>query len=210
MAIKYQPNPVNGEPSFLDEDRGIFYGRIVGGLVWPSENPGAVVVVGEGDVWRPPRPVQVLSEFEENTIGDLIKRCSHLARELCVSDFFGKPDKTCLRYIDQFNAEARQNRLTQFYFKSAPSYDLPMDYHYNLLRDRITPGKKTIHFPEASQLKGQLLSVPENQMITEDIHYPLVSALAYAVAALVESESLDRQGVQKQTMVDYDILNWNQ
>ena len=36
---------MSGDPSYLDEENGIYFGRIVGGLVWPSENPAAVVVV---------------------------------------------------------------------------------------------------------------------------------------------------------------------
>jgi hypothetical protein len=87
-----------------------------------------------------------------------------------------------------------------------------MDYHFNILRDRLTPGKKSIHFPEGSQLKGQLLAVPENQLISEDSHYPLVSALAYCVAALVESEGIGNR--QEKTFYtsnsdDYDELNYN-
>jgi len=206
--IKFQKNPVSGDNSYLDEEREIYYSRIVGGLVWPSENPGAVVAVGQADVWRPPRPVYVL-EFEENTIGDLIRRCSYLASQFHVADFYGKPDQTCLRYIDQYNSEARQKRMKMFNFQSAPSIDLPMDFHFNILRDRLTPGKKSIHFPEGSQLKGQLLAVPENQLIEKDTHYPLVSALAYCVAALVESESIGEGRRQTSYKTDYDELSYN-
>jgi hypothetical protein len=206
--IKFQKNPVSGDPAYLDEERQIYYSRIVGGLVWPSENPGAVVAVGQADVWRPPRPVYVLSEFEENTIGDLIRRCSYLATEFHVEDFYGKPDQTCLRYIDQHNSEAKAKRMKRFNFQSAPSIDLPMDYHFNILRDRLTPGEKSIHFPEGSQLKGQLLAVPENQFISEDAHYPLVSALAYCVSALVESEGIGEGQRQTSYKTDYDELNY--
>ncbi len=207
--IKFQKNPVSGDPSFIDEEKRIFYGWIVGGLVWPSANPGAVVIVAQEDAWRPPRPVHVLSEFEENTIGDLLRRCFYLTTEFCVQDFYGRPDKTCLRYIDQFNSEANQKRMKRFNFISAPSCDLPMDYHFNVLRDRLTPGRKTIHFPEGSQLKGQLLAVPENQVITEDVHYPLVSALAYCLAALVESEDRGQGEAPKRANCDYDVLNYD-
>ena len=206
--IKFDKNPMSGEPAFFDEDKGIYYGWVVGGLVWPSENPGAVVIVGQEDVWRPPRPAYVLAEFEEKTIGDLIKRCAHLAKDFCTEDFYGRQDPTCLRYVDQHNAEARQKRMKRFNFNPAPSCDLPMDYHFNLLRDRLTPGKKTIHFPDGSQLKGQLLSVPESHVIAEDSHYPLVSALGYCVSALMESEGFDNHQ-PNHVKTDYDVLNYN-
>jgi len=206
MKITLEKNPVSGDPCFVDE-KGRYFSNIVGGLVWPSQNPGAVVVLAQEDAFRPPRPAHVLSEFEENTIGDLIRRCSYLTTEFCVQDYYGRPDPTCLRYIDQFNAEANQNRMKRFDFKSAPSHDLPMDYHFNVLRDRLTPGKKTIHFTGESQLKGQLLAVPED-LITEDSHYPLVSALAWCVAALTEVQSIGEGQKKTFSNYDYDPFNW--
>ena len=116
--IKHEKNPMSGDPSYLDEEKGIYYGWIVGGLVWPSENPGAVVIVGQEDTWRPPMPAHVLSEFEEATIGDLLRKCSYLTNEYCVQDFYGRPDQTCLRYVDQFNSEANEKRLKPFYFNN--------------------------------------------------------------------------------------------
>ena len=98
--------------------------------------------------------------------------------------------------------------MKKFIFKSAPSYDLPMDYHFNVLRDRLTPGAKTIHFEEGSMLKGQLLAVPEDQLITEDVHYPLVSALAWCIAALVESEGIGEGQKKTFSNYKYDALNY--
>jgi hypothetical protein len=132
-----------------------------------------------------------------------------LATEFNVEDFYGKPDQTCLRYIDQHNAEASQKRMKRFNFQSAPSIDLPMDYHFNILQDRLTPGKKSIHFPEGSQLKGQLLAVPENQLIEKDTHYPLVSALGYCISALVESEDIGNRREKTSYNTDYDELSYN-
>ena len=57
--------------------------------MWPSQNPGAVVILAQEDAWRPPRPAYVLSEFEESTIGDLIRRCSYLTTEYYVQDYYG-------------------------------------------------------------------------------------------------------------------------
>jgi hypothetical protein len=207
--IKFQKNPVNGDPAYLDEEKDLFYGWIVGGLVWPSENPGAVVVVGQEDVWRPPRPAHVLAEFEDTTIGDLLRRCSTLTNDFEVSDFYGSPDPTFLRYVDQFNNEAHETRMKRFNFRRAPSCELPMDYHFNILRDRLTPGRKSIHFPEGSQLKGQLLAVPENQ-IKEDSRHPLVSALAYCIAALVEAEGVGEGRREKSfSNFKYDVLDYD-
>jgi len=207
--IQFRKNPMSGDDCYFDDERKIYFGWVVGGLVWPSENPASVCVVGQQDVWRPPQPAYVLAEFEEATVGDLLKKCSYLSGEFCVQDFYGRPDQAYLRYVDQFNAEARQNRMKRFNFQSAPNVDLPMDYHFNLLRDRLTPGKKTIHFPEGSQLKGQLLAVPENQVIAEDTHYPLVSALAYCISALVQSETIGGGGGKKIfANSDYDVLNY--
>ncbi len=205
--ITFQRNPISGKNSYVD-DKGRFFANIVGGIVWPSTNPGAVVAIAQEDSWRPPRPAYVLAEFEESTIGELIRKCSYLSTEYCVEDFYGRPDQTCLRYIDQHNAEAQQKRMKKFYFQSAPSCDLPMDYHFNVLRDRLAPGSKTIHFEEGSQLKGQLLAVPEDQLITEDSNYPLVSALAWAVAALIEAEGISEGQKKTFSNYKYDPLNW--
>jgi len=164
-------------------EKNLLLSRIVGGLVWPSsENTGAAVVVAEESSIRPPRMLHVLAEVEDANMGELITKVSTLVWDLCANTFYGRRDQVASRYLGQWNSEARKKRMAQFFFSPAPSSDLPIEYHYSILRDRLN--QKTVQFFEGSQLPGLILSVGPNQRLHNDLEYPFVSALAFAVSAL--------------------------
>ena len=166
-------------------------GRIIGGIAWPGEKPGFAVVVGEElfpAIGSKTYHCHLFTTVEEQDKGRLIEKCAELAAYFKVIGFYGRYDKTNMRYLDQWNRISRERRLPGFFVYNAPYSESGLiEYHINILQDRLRIGQKTLHGLENSKLPGCLNEIQPDMIPTAtDSQFPAVAALGYAVSLLTE------------------------
>ena len=173
-----------GQPSyfFVEEGTGRMFRRIAGGMSWPGANPGALVVVGEDlnpDRALNERKLRVLAEYESRSLSELVVRCEELQGLMGVEDF----------YCDTTN----QSMMRLFYqgeFKvslsKAPLVDMQESHitYLQLISEKSSTAKKVLFFEKGSGLSETLSSLPDMPTDLKS-EYPLISALGYALSALV-------------------------
>lgn len=208
--IKYQKNAISGiEKCFYDEIEQRYYQRICAGFVPPANRQGALVVLGEEATWRPPAHVFWLADAQEQTLDKLILRAIDFQREFLIQDFYGRTnDESVMRYLNLWNRDQRDRRMTGLYVSSAPNCEGNISYHVSILRDRLNPNKKTLHIGKSKRLPAALQELPAGEIATAtDRDFPMVAALGYAVSALSEWEYYEGPRPTRAKM-DYDVLNY--
>jgi hypothetical protein len=188
--IKLLVSP-DGQHIYQWGDREIDLGRIIGGFAPPGEQPGFLVVVGEQFGWRPPPNGQpahayLLAEYEDPDLGRLIQRATEFVAKYHVAEFYGNTrDEALIRYIVNFNQRARGIRAKPFRLLSAPFVEGPLSYHLQILRDRLSPTQKSLHFSRDSRLPNILLEFSQEEIFKmTEVRQPTLAALAYATVAL--------------------------
>lgn len=171
-----------GQPNYYFEEEGTGrkFRRIVGGMQWPGKNPGALVVVAEDlepDPILDERKLQVLTEYENRNLSEVITRCGELKRFLSVEKFYtDTTDRAMMKVSLKYRTEA------QISLSNAPLIDEPTAYgtYLNLIREKI----KVLNFGKGSALSAMLLSLIG---IPSDLKsdYPKIVAFGYALAALM-------------------------
>lgn len=163
------------------------YQRIFGGIAWPGERPGFVVVVGEVKDYKPPYHAYVIAEFEGELVSELIRRCLELKSECQVSAFYGLiKDESNMHFLSLLNRQASQQHKPTLLIEPAPSSENALiNYHINILLSRLSKNNKTLHLSPSSKLPGYL-----QELQATDLHqakakdYPAVAALGFVVSAL--------------------------
>jgi hypothetical protein len=60
-----------------------------------------------------------------------------------------------------------------------------------VIRERISPGEKSLHLPENSSLKGFLLELGKEQVLKGNIlDYPAVASIGYALSHIKSSPTV--------------------
>ena len=209
--IKYQKKgTISGiKECFYDELEQRYYQRICAGFVPPSNRQGALVVLGEEATWRPPAHVFWLADSQEQTLDKLTLRAVDFLREFRIQDLYGRTtDESVMRYLNLWNRDQRDRRMSGFYISSAPNSDGNISYHESILRDRLNPNKKTLHIGKSKRQLAALQELPASKIATaSDRKYPMVAALGYAVSALSEWEYYEGPR-PTQAKIDYDVLSY--
>ena len=165
-------------------------GRRVGGIGWPGDQPGFVVVLGEEKYPYYDRKTYrycLLDEAEENDLSKLIDRCLDFKKKTPWLQFVARRDADSLRYL-RMRANGTGNGLISMIRPAPHSETGLISYHINLLKSSLISEKKTLFLNEKSKLSSCLMAVPSVGIdkIT-DGQFPAVAALGYALAVLIET-----------------------
>jgi hypothetical protein len=191
---------------YRDVESGMLFQRVLAGVAWAGDRPAGVVVIGEAVSFGPLYEHHLLAEIEEYDAGLFFKHCVDLQGKYNVESFVGRLDKMNIRYLSQWNSTRRDRNSSTLHVLSAPfSESKDIGYHIAVLKDKLRPNQKTLHFTEGSKLPGYLLEIQAGETKLKADQIPLVSALCYAVCAMVEWEY--QPGPQHTTAItDYDIF----
>jgi hypothetical protein len=166
---------------------GRVYQRIIGGIYWPSNQPGAVVAVGETlSPFREEPAYYVLDIAEDTSLEGLITAALAVKADCQVQAFYGdNSDKAAVNFLTSRNLQARRNREASLWVMA--DWHLKADglitYHLNSLQQLMNPATKRLY------LENKRLTVAFSQMPTE-VHKakagdsPLLAALGFAVIAM--------------------------
>src|SRR3972149_1816775 len=89
-------------PIIRHEWKGIDFGRVIGGLAWPTEKAGFAVVVGEDRfpaIGTKDYHCYLIAEVEEQSLQVLISWCVELGAVYNVENFYGRQHQPCMRYL---------------------------------------------------------------------------------------------------------------
>jgi len=176
-------------PIIRHEWKGLDFGRVFGGLAWPSDKPGFAVIVGEERfpaIGTKDYHCYLIAEVEEQSLQSLIAWCAELAAIYNVQNFYGRRHPPCIRYLNVRNREVSERGLPEFRVSQTPnSEDGFIEYHINILLHRLSNEHQTLHLHKDSRLPGYLTAVPANGISTAtESQFPAVAALGYAISAL--------------------------
>jgi hypothetical protein len=185
-----------------DAKTKIEYGRIVGGLAWPSpKKPGFAVVVAEDydlDAAVNARHMRVLAEAEASDLSDLFRRCLEL-QEDCLNKYRWYGDienKAMMDFLFKLNKESGTRTLylaAARYIEASNGLKAYMDTIRTLTRAH----QKTLHFGPESKLSAYLQEFNEEDMGKSASEFPPLAALGYAVSELFHNEPLRKSGKKK-------------
>lgn len=175
------------------------YGRTVGGIGWPGEKPGFVVVIGED--WYPPIGKTVcdchlLAEYESYHLQEIYQQCAEMAAKHDVTTYYGRWVQQPCWALRDFNAGLNRVATRQIDFQPAPFSSSESSggrrgeiaYHMSVVRDKLRVEAKSLFFGQVpNSLTVQRFSevAPEDAARATDEDYPALAALGYAVTFLV-------------------------
>lgn len=168
------------------------YRRIVGGIAWPGEKAGFIVVVAE-DYHKDPtlkaRHFRLLDEHENDNVQSLIKKLYDFQNIYNVQNWFGDSNNAMMvKFISKFN-QALGQRKKGIYISEASFVDDAHNFKYYAPQIKKLIGKSTkvLHFGNNSQIPGRLSSLTAVDVDkTKITKYPAIAALGYAIAELNE------------------------
>jgi len=198
--------------NFRDIKKDRLYQRIWGGVVLPGEKPGFAVVVAEEASMDQAPNLYTLAEAEEEIMEKLIVSCIEMTSEFQVSDWYGRTsDKESMYYLSDFNSQAiDRHRKT---FDIMPAYRSKsglIEYHINILLEKLKPNNTKLIFHKESRLDSFLQDLPVSKISTaKDTDYPAIAALGYVVSEFHNNPYAIGESFQSKTCItDYDFLNY--
>ena len=185
-----------------------FYKRIWAGICPPSERPGAIVVVAEELSLRPPAHLFWIDEAQGSATDSLMQRALDLKALYQVQEFYGRTkDRDFYRFLSFSNAKRRGQNLKTIEISEAPnSSEGNISFHIGVLRNRLSPNRKTLHLGESKLLTAAFQELSMADVSTaKDFEHPVLAALGYVVAALDEYVDWDRDRPEC-GITEYDIF----
>lgn len=156
-------------------------GRIVGGISWPGNVPGHVVVlveeklaeagpIGGSDTYH----CHLIGEAAELDLHRLIQSCLDLARNFFCPEFFALKDDASEAYLTELQRERKE--IIRVSRTKHVGNDL--SYYLNLMRNSMQPGQVSLHVPTDSQVANELKSAQRaTDAKSED--FPALTAFGY-------------------------------
>jgi hypothetical protein len=170
---------------YFHNDEEVYFRRVWGGISWPGEKAGTVVVLGEKNSFGKAHRY-VLAEARSGSPAELIVAANKLTENLEVGEWFGRHVEGSKEFLNQKNSQAFSSRKRELYITDAPGpIDNTISYHINTIHDCLQP--KTLHFFQDSSLPADLKKLPDIVYGLTNIEYPATAALGYVLAALVEN-----------------------
>jgi len=164
------------------ESKKIEFTRIMGGIGWPGQRPGFVVVVGMEKfpkIGTNNYNIHVLDEAEDVDLKALFKHADRFMTKYNFEDFFCRYDRAFTNLADEFSLHRKP------FFYSAPfSENGDISYHIRTLKGLLDKGDKSLHLSKTSNLPGHLQEISLFGDTMPDLKYPAVAALGYAVTGL--------------------------
>jgi len=189
------------------------YRRIIGGIAWPAESAGFIVVIGE-DYRKDPtlklRHYRLLDEYEGNDIPALIKKLYDFQSIYKVQNLYGDSNnEMMMKFIFKFNQSLGQRKKGVF-VSEAPFIDDNHNFKYYApqIKKMINRATKSLHFGAHSQLPGKLSSLTAIDVDKAKISdYPPIAALGYAVAGLNEPyfDYAQARDIQNKMIANYNV-----
>ena len=179
--------------------KGHEIGRIVAGVGWPGDRPGAIVVVGEErlpDIDSGKHHYHVIAFAEESDIWVLLDKCAEISRDPSV-DFVARTSwHQCGPTLESYNQD-RDDRglpLLNIAWAIHSKPDGLIGYHLNNLRKVFRSGQmKRNDLGKTLDLRLDDIGPDGNVNEVVDVEHPAVAALGYAVATLTDLWPLPEQ-----------------
>lgn len=191
LRLRYLKDNVTGEQYIRNEDTGVMYRRLVGGLAWPFDTrQGAIVALAESrnpDFQTQRHNVYLLDEFQSDDITGLLRRAHRLQVDHGVKDWITPRDSHFMELLHEFNDEQDALRRPTMYAYSPPQWDRQecLRFYMRLMERRVAR-EKTLHFGAASMIRDQCVALAtssdEHHKRLEE--FPGPAALLYALAEL--------------------------
>jgi len=168
------------------------YRRIIGGIAFPAESTGYIVVVGEDyhkDFTLKLRHFRLLDEYEGNDVQALIKKLYDFQNTYKVQNWYGDSNnEMMMKFISKFNRSLGRRKKGIYVSEAAFVNDAHnFKYYAPQIKKLIGKGTKVLHFGANSQLPGKLSALTAIDVDKAKIsNYPGIAALGYAVTGLSE------------------------
>lgn len=163
------------------------FGRIIGGMAWPSDLPGWAVVVGEERLPRigtTTRHLHLLAEATEFTKTRFLDAVSELQSLYSTTGFYGRHDPHNIVHLYLHNSALSKRGLPPIDFLAAPYSEAGrVEVYADMVISLLLPTTKSLHLGEADIAKSLTLS-PEDRITATSTSHPAVAALGYAVSVL--------------------------
>lgn len=198
---------------FYDPQKPAEYRRIVGGIAWPAEKDGFIIVTGE-DYHEDPtlklRHYRLMDEFEGDNISRLIKKLYDYQNIYKVQNWYGDPDnEMMMKFISKFN-QGLGPRKRGVYISEALFVNDAHNFKYYApqIKKLISKSAKSLHFGQSSQLPGRLSGLTSIDVDKAKISdYPSIAALGYSIAGLSETyyDYIAARELQDQMIQTYNV-----
>ena len=203
----------DGEPYYYSTETTEKYGEIVGGLAWPEEKDGFLVIAAVDlfeNIDFEARHIWILAEVSESNVDNLLihalalqKRFSPFMESI---RFYGDTTSLAMiEHLDQFNRSRRSRGLNAFYLTEAVQVKNPQKFelYTSLIRKYAQPGRKILHFCDTF-LPAYLAGLSPDVIAKGVLDHPPLAALGYALAVL--STWKPRKGTKRSEKIETEVL----
>ena len=192
--LKYKYGFAGFEPysqPVLEDDEGNIYSRTVAGLGWPSEKPGALVVVAEEltqSVFGK-ASLHVMSIEESWDIDELLVKSQEAKSVFKFEQLFANRHKRDqIRYLTDFNHRQARMRNREVYARLPVFWSSSgsIATHLQMAKLALSPESKFLYLGEHQRIASVLSEVLADKIHSlTDSDEPLLAAFAFAVAFLM-------------------------
>ena len=175
----------------LEDDEGNIYSRTVAGLGWPSEKPGALVVVAEelpqSDFGK--ASLHVMSIEASWDIDELLVKSQEAKSVFKFEQLFANRHKRDqIRYLTEFNHNQARMRNREVHTR-LPVFWSPsgsITTHLQMAKRALSPESKFLYLGEHQRIASALSEILADKIHSlTDSDEPLLAAFAIAVAFLM-------------------------
>ena len=171
---------------YFHANRRVEFDRIGGGVGWPGEKPGSIVILGETEISNKMHRF-VLAEAVCGSFGEILKDVAKLRRRLKVDSWHSRHVPGSEEYLSIYNAKAFKEGKPLFEFDDdAPDLNDKIQMNVELIRDNVVSGNKLLHFFNDSMLPSELQGLPEQTYRLTNLDYPAIAALGYILFHMEE------------------------
>lgn len=214
MSIIEGVPQLGGRGYLLDTRDGAKYRAIAGALEWPSERPGAVIVVGVAlskDPQLGTYKMRVLAAEEETGVTALVKRALALREDYLAAEWYGNPLSPLMQLVIPMNDQLRMLGKPEFWLVEAHWSRDPKAFGYYVAAIKDFLERRVLDLGTDSPVSSRLLELsPEGlgQISVED--FPTIAALAYAVTSLDTFRPWEYTQTAKEPQQDLPLnTEWN-
>jgi hypothetical protein len=183
MQLKAEKIETAGDITYY-ECEGYRYKRILGGIGWPGDKPGFIVILGDTEKVNPPFEYRVIKEQQVRDLSRLFEFCIRFKQIYLVEAYYARETEDILNYLAHFNIEMQNFGKPSFYFYEPFPTDGTLKPLLHLIRESLQPARRTLHIPINSKLMQCIAEVPEFPDELKDKDYPAAAALGYVLEAM--------------------------
>ena len=201
---------------YLDEETGVTYARVIGGVVLPGHKPGWAVVLAEDKVADQRMGGEyhkhLIASHEDRDIGALIEWMVMKAGMLyAIEDWYGDvndPDQHLVRLYNE-----RHHSGVQIGYSPVAGQTGEFRFGLHLVKQCGNPDRQVLHLDAVSGFEKMLHEVSESDAVDKGPKdFPAVAALAYALSVLKQPRRSSREvyleGVREKTQKTYNPLTY--